>query len=115
MRRRPSGRYPLDEALVDIALDLSGRPHVEWHVDLPEAIPLGDPRTLFGLDDLRGIRERLAAVLFELPQREIGGRLPDWGDLEAQVEFVRERGAAAHLDGARLWECTPRSERDSFP
>ncbi|MEZ5064526.1 MAG: beta-eliminating lyase-related protein [bacterium] len=74
-------------------------------------IPLGDPRTLFGLDDLRGIRERLAAVLFELPQREIGGRLPDWGDLEAQVEFVRERGAAAHLDGARLWECTPYYER----
>ncbi len=29
VRRFASGRYPLDEALVDIALDLSGRPHVE--------------------------------------------------------------------------------------
>ena len=29
IRRFASGRFPLDEALVDIALDLSGRPHVE--------------------------------------------------------------------------------------
>ncbi len=43
IRRFASGRYPLDEALVDIALDLSGRPHVEWHVDIPESLPLGDP------------------------------------------------------------------------
>jgi imidazoleglycerol-phosphate dehydratase len=43
VRRFASGRYPLDEALVDIALDLSGRPHVEWHVDLPECLPLGTP------------------------------------------------------------------------
>jgi imidazoleglycerol-phosphate dehydratase len=35
--------YPLDESLVDIALDLSGRPHVEWHVELPEALALGSP------------------------------------------------------------------------
>lgn len=43
VRRFASGRYPLDEALVDIALDLSGRPHVEWHVEIPESLPLGDP------------------------------------------------------------------------
>ncbi|MFN3257575.1 MAG: imidazoleglycerol-phosphate dehydratase HisB [Ilumatobacter sp.] len=43
VRRFASGRYPLDEALVDIALDLSGRPHVEWHVPIPESLPLGDP------------------------------------------------------------------------
>jgi imidazoleglycerol-phosphate dehydratase len=43
VRRFASGRYPLDEALVDIALDLSGRPFVVWEVDLPEAIPLGTP------------------------------------------------------------------------
>ena len=43
VRRFASGRYPLDEALVDIALDLSGRPFVEWHVEMPEAIPLGTP------------------------------------------------------------------------
>ena len=43
IRRFASGRYPLDEALVDIALDLSGRPHVEWIVPMPEALPLGTP------------------------------------------------------------------------
>jgi imidazoleglycerol-phosphate dehydratase len=43
VRRFASGRYPLDEALVDVALDLSGRPYVEWHVDMPEGLPLGEP------------------------------------------------------------------------
>jgi len=43
IRRFASGRYPLDEALVDIALDLSGRAHVEWRVEMPEVLPLGDP------------------------------------------------------------------------
>jgi len=43
IRRFASGRFPLDEALVDIALDLSGRPHVEWHVPMPEVLPLGTP------------------------------------------------------------------------
>jgi imidazoleglycerol-phosphate dehydratase len=43
VRRFASGRYPLDEALVDVALDLSGRPHVDWHVPMPEALPLGNP------------------------------------------------------------------------
>jgi imidazoleglycerol-phosphate dehydratase len=43
VRRFASGRYPLDEALIDIALDLSGRPHVDWHVEMPESLPLGNP------------------------------------------------------------------------
>ena len=43
VRRFASGLYPLDEALVEVALDLSGRPFVVWEVALPEAIPLGNP------------------------------------------------------------------------
>jgi imidazoleglycerol-phosphate dehydratase len=43
VRRFASGRYPLDEALVDIALDLSGRPFVHWEVEIPEVLPLGNP------------------------------------------------------------------------
>lgn len=43
VRRFASGLYPLDEALVEIALDLSGRPFVEWNVELPECLPLGSP------------------------------------------------------------------------
>ncbi len=43
VRRFASGRYPLDESLIDVALDLSGRPWVEWHVPMPESLPLGTP------------------------------------------------------------------------
>ena len=43
VRRFASGRYPLDEALIDVALDLSGRPFVVWEVDMPESLPLGNP------------------------------------------------------------------------
>lgn len=43
VRRFASGSFPLDEALVEIALDLSGRPFVDWNVELPECLPLGNP------------------------------------------------------------------------
>jgi imidazoleglycerol-phosphate dehydratase len=43
VRRFASGQFPLDEALVDVALDLSGRPFVVWEVELPECLPLGSP------------------------------------------------------------------------
>ncbi len=47
----------------------------------------------------------LAALLLELPQREIGGQLPACDELTAIVSWARERNSALHLDGARLWEC----------
>lgn len=43
VRRFASGSFPLDEALVAVALDLSGRPFVAWNVELPECLPLGNP------------------------------------------------------------------------
>jgi threonine aldolase len=69
--------------------------------------PLGDGRELLTLADLEAVSEPLAALLIELPQREIGGRLPPWDDLVAQVAYARDRAAAVHLDGARLWESGP--------
>jgi threonine aldolase len=69
--------------------------------------PVGNALELFTAEDLAAVKEPLAAVVFELPQREIGGLLPTWADLRAQTAAVRETGAAVHLDGARLWECTP--------
>ncbi len=41
--RFASGLFPLDEALVEVALDLSGRPFVVWNVPFGEVLPLGDP------------------------------------------------------------------------
>jgi len=72
---------------------------------------VGDPNRLITRDDLEGIREPVAALLLELPQREIGGLLPSWDDLGAQAAWARERGIALHLDGARLWEAQPFYDR----
>jgi imidazoleglycerol-phosphate dehydratase len=41
--RFASGLFPLDEALVEVALDLSGRPYVVWDVPFGEVLPLGAP------------------------------------------------------------------------
>jgi imidazoleglycerol-phosphate dehydratase len=43
VRRFASGQFPLDEALVEVALDLSGRPFVVWDVPMPDSLPLGNP------------------------------------------------------------------------
>jgi threonine aldolase len=66
--------------------------------------PVGEAHRLLTAADLDTVAEPPAALLIELPQRDLGGRQPEWADLEAQVAWARERGAAAHLDGARLWE-----------
>ena len=43
VRRFASGLYPLDEALVEVALDLSGRPFTVYEVAIGEVLPLGTP------------------------------------------------------------------------
>jgi imidazoleglycerol-phosphate dehydratase len=43
VRRFASGLFPLDEALVEVALDLSGRPFTAYDVPFGEVLPLGDP------------------------------------------------------------------------
>jgi threonine aldolase len=68
---------------------------------------VGDPNELVTLADLEGLREPVAALLLELPQREIGGCLPEWDDLVAQTAWARAHDVALHLDGARLWEAQP--------
>ena len=65
------------------------------------------PLEPLSLSTLNELKEPLAALLIELPQRDIGGYLPTWKELSAQVAWARERGAATHLDGARLWEAAP--------
>ena len=73
--------------------------------------PVGDFERLIRLDDLTAVAEPVAALLLELPQRDLGGTLPAWDDLVAQTGWARDRGAAVHLDGARLWEATAGYER----
>lgn len=71
-----------------------------------ETVLLGDADRLFTLEDLKQLGD-VAAVLFELPQREIGGQLPNWEDLVAMVNYCKARGIVTHLDGARIYECLP--------
>ena len=65
------------------------------------------PLAPLSLAELDEIKEPIGALLLELPQRDIGGYLPTWKELRAQVQWARDRGAALHLDGARLWEAAP--------
>lgn len=71
-----------------------------------ETVLLGDRERLFTLEDLKAIPD-VAVVLFELPQREIGGQLPSWDALVEMVAYCKSRGFHTHLDGARLYECLP--------
>jgi threonine aldolase len=73
--------------------------------------PVGDRSRLLELADLTQVAEAPAALVIELPQRDLGGQLPSWEDLRAQTPGPRDRGAAVHLDGARLWEATAGYDR----
>jgi len=88
--------------------------HLEIHEHLAyrelhhlEAALLGEPDRLFTLADLQACDPLPAVVLIELPQREIGGQLPSWEELVELCEWCRGKGIRTHVDGARIWECTP--------
>jgi threonine aldolase len=61
-------------------------------------------------EDLEAVRDP-GAVVLELPAREVGGQLPPWEELTTFCGKARERDIALHMDGPRLWQCAPFSER----
>ncbi|MGX6602346.1 threonine aldolase family protein [Micromonosporaceae bacterium Da 78-11] len=116
----PSGTMA-QPATLRVHADARGRRTVLWHPychlaqhenqaysRLHDLIgrPVGELTRLLTLEDLNGVAEPVAALLLELPQRDLGGQLPPFEELTAQVEWARSRGAATHLDGARLWEAS---------
>lgn len=72
-----------------------------------EPILLADESRPVLLRDLHALQQDVSVVLLELPQREIGGQLPDYEELEAMSVYCRERDIKLHLDGARLFEVLP--------
>ncbi|WP_274362826.1 threonine aldolase family protein [Paenibacillus thermotolerans] len=76
-----------------------------------EAVLLGDRDRLIRLDDVLNLGEDISCLLLELPQREIGGQLPEYAELENIAAVCRERGIKLHLDGARLFEILPYYEK----
>jgi threonine aldolase len=96
--------------------------HPHCHVDVHEergyetlhglhAVHVGSRERLATAADVDAVRAPFAALLLELPQRDLGGQLPSWNDLVASCAAARDRGAALHLDGARLWQCEPFYEK----
>ncbi|WHY74863.1 beta-eliminating lyase-related protein [Fictibacillus enclensis] len=70
-------------------------------------ILLADENRVISLVDVMNIGEEVACILLELPQREIGGQLPEYSTLEEISAYCREKGIRLHLDGARLFEVLP--------
>ncbi|MDP4099425.1 beta-eliminating lyase-related protein [Paenibacillus sp. P96] len=72
-----------------------------------ESVLLADKDRVITLEDVQQMPEDIACLLLELPQREIGGQLPDYEELEAISAYCRNQGIKLHMDGARLLEVTP--------
>lgn len=72
-----------------------------------EPVLLADASRPVRLRDVEELNEEVACVLIELPQREIGGQLPPYEELESMSRICKERGIKLHLDGARLFESLP--------
>ncbi|GLX70717.1 hypothetical protein MU1_50630 [Paenibacillus glycanilyticus] len=72
-----------------------------------EPVLLADKDRLITLEDVRQMDDDVACLLLELPQREIGGQLPAFEELEAIAAYCRDKGIKLHLDGARLYEILP--------
>ncbi|QOR66940.1 DegT/DnrJ/EryC1/StrS family aminotransferase [Cytobacillus suaedae] len=72
-----------------------------------EPILLADKTRVIDLDDVLNMNENIACLLLELPQREIGGQLPDYETLVSISQYCREKGIKLQLDGARLFEILP--------
>lgn len=71
-----------------------------------EPILIGDDDRLMTLDEVKALPD-VACLLIELPQRELGGYLPPFDELERISSHCREEGIRLHLDGARLLETLP--------
>jgi threonine aldolase len=72
-----------------------------------EPVLLGDKSRVIELEDVMNMEENIACLLLELPQREIGGQLPDYETLKSISSYCRDKGIKLHLDGARLLEILP--------
>lgn len=80
-----------------------------------QSVTLGSSHRVPTLADLKqAALNPLAAVLLELPMREIGGQLPGWDELVEQTGWLRKQGIRVHMDGARLWQC-PAAYQRSLP
>ena len=67
-------------------------------------LPLGTAYTTWTKADLDAWPDEIAACVYELPMRVLGGQLPSWDDLNELKAHCAEQNIHFHMDGARLWE-----------
>ncbi|MFC0234770.1 threonine aldolase family protein [Fictibacillus phosphorivorans] len=72
-----------------------------------EPVLLTNANEIIKLHNVVNMMEDVSCLLLELPQREIGGQLPSFEELQAISDYCREKGIKLHLDGARLFEILP--------
>ena len=63
------------------------------------------------LKDFENLAEKPGAILYELPRRPLGGKLPSWDELVAISNWARARNIPMHMDGARIWQCRPHFQK----
>lgn len=117
----PSGTMAQQIAL-RIWCDEQGLPKVAYHplshLEIHEedglkelhninTVLLADETRVIELEDVVSMKESVACLLLELPQREIGGQLPSYETLAAISSYCQKNGIKLHLDGARLLEVLP--------
>ncbi|WP_281864160.1 threonine aldolase family protein [Planomicrobium okeanokoites] len=117
----PSGTMAQQIAL-RIWTDVKGSPKVAYHplshleiheedglkkLHGIETVLLTDKDSVIQLEDVKSMPADVACVLLELPQREIGGQLPDFETLTAISQYCQEKDIRLHLDGARILETLP--------
>ena len=97
VRRFASNRVPLDEALVDVALDLSGRPFFVYEVSFPGEKILGDPPFDPQLVEefWRAFATEARMTLHVTPTRPPGGAWLVVGIAEADPAWIEWIPAAA--------------------
>jgi threonine aldolase len=75
-----------------------------WSLNATE---MGIHKRVLNINDVRQLNpDTTAAIVVEIPMREIGGVLPSWEDLTAIRVWCKEHGIKMHLDGARIWQTT---------
>lgn len=72
---------------------------------------LGSASRIFTATDVETCPIPLGSVVLELPCRELGGVLPNWDELSDIKATCERKKIKLHLDGARLWECSPYYEK----
>ncbi|MCM3766957.1 low specificity L-threonine aldolase [Neobacillus niacini] len=76
-----------------------------------ESVLLAEKDRVIEFEDVASLSEDVSCVLLELPQREIGGQLPEYETLVKISDYCKEKGIKLHLDGARLFEILPYYEK----